>query len=485
MEQTRLVQGTAPAYKAARMAYKDLERTAYLADADLMAEGELLLVQARSRHLHRNNGLINAAESKLVTKFGAITIVFHDETGAGHALAQELWDEWVEKCNLDGRGDFDTFQATINHDRIQSGEAIVRMVIVPVGQDEVRVPLRLQTIESEYLDITYRGFQSTEESVQNNTRYGITFDPTTNKPLKYWFKTENYYGHPNREEAQNSWQLQEVAGADICHIFERRRSNQWRGVPTIAAILQDVYGLEDLTDATILQQTNASALSWIVERDVGAAPNPSSLGSTIITKEYDKNLLEKLHFVSTGGSVQYTQPGERFHLVQSKDIGTNLITLLNHVIQTISTTYGLPYYMLSGNTDGLDFSSIRGVLLEFREYLEYCYNFIIIPDGLARIVNRFKKLAEISGYAVANAKPTYRFPKYYSVDPLKDAQANVLEMQSGARTIQMQLKENDITEEQYLKHIEFCKANELTHLISTAKSMTENNAQATQNSSSN
>jgi lambda family phage portal protein len=472
-----------PAYNAARFNYKDQQRTAYLGDADFLIEDELLLIQARSRHIHRNNGLIQGAESKFVAKLKAVSVLFYNAEGKKHALAQELWDELAAKITLDGKGNFSTLQATLNHDRLQSGEAFVRMVVVAPNTDDVRIPLRLQSIESEYCDIKFNGAGAKEPDpdLYKTTRYGITFDVTTNKPKFYWFHTQRYFGHHLQED--KPWIYQKVAAEDMCHIFERRRSNQWRGVPVIAAILQDIYGLEDLTDATIAQQTSAAAISWIVERGNGSVLPPSSLGSA--TTGMSQETLAKLHFIATGGQVQYTNPGETFKLVQSSDIGSNLIAMLQYVIQTISTTYGLPYYMLSGNTDGLDFSSIRAVLLEFKDYLEYLYTFLIVPDLVEKVITRFKLLAKMQGFDLTDAKPVYRFPKFYGIDELKDTQALLLEMQTGGLTIQRRLRESDITEEEYLEHIKFCKDNGIETLYNVKVDTTANNTQAQKSSTSN
>ena len=262
-----------PAYDSASMDYKNSQREAYIGDADLLAINELLLIQSRSRNASRNNSVVSSAQDKYVAKLGSIKVNFKNPDGTEHEFMQELWEEFAANPNLDGKGTICTNQAVWNHDRFQSGEAIVRMVIKAKDNNN-RIPLKLQSIESEYLDITYMGFSDPElaQLPFGTTRYGITFDEY-NKPIYYNFWTDRHYGIKNT--VTNPWMHVKVPAEDICHIFERRRSNQWRGIPVIAPLLSTIYELTDLTDATVSKQLAAAAISWIIEQ-----PGPAHKIST-------------------------------------------------------------------------------------------------------------------------------------------------------------------------------------------------------------
>lgn len=438
-----------PAYDSASMDYKNSQREAYIGDADLLAINELLLIQSRSRNASRNNSVVSSAQDKYVAKLGSIKVNFKNPDGTEHEFMQELWEEFAANPNLDGKGTICTNQAVWNHDRFQSGEAIVRMVIKAKDNNN-RIPLKLQSIESEYLDITYMGFSDPElaQLPFGTTRYGITFDEY-NKPIYYNFWTDRHYGIKNT--VTNPWMHVKVPAEDICHIFERRRSNQWRGIPVIAPLLSTIYELTDLTDATVSKQLAAAAISWIIEQPDGSPLNaPGSVRTAGNANPSD--LQRKLFFLANGGQVQYTNPGEKFQLVQSSDIGNNLTSLLKHQLQTIAAGYGIPYYMLTGDTSELSLSAINGILLEFRNRLEYIHHYINLPDGLDRIVKRFVALAKVMyPNEVKDVTIGYQFPKNYGVDTLKDYQGNVLGMQSGQTTLKKVMDENHLTEEEILQ----------------------------------
>lgn len=472
-----------PAYDSASMDYKNSQREAYIGDADLLAINELLLIQSRSRNVSRNNPVVTSAEDKYVAKLGSIKVNFKNPDGTEHKLMQELWEEFAADPNLDSKGTICTNQAVWNHDRFQSGEAIVRMVIK--AKDNLnRIPLKLQSIESEYLDITYMGFSDPELSQLpfGTTRYGITFDEY-NKPVYYNFWTERHYGIKNT--VTNPWLHVKVPAEDICHIFERRRSNQWRGIPVIAPLLSTIYELTDLTDATVAKQLAAAAISWIIEQPDGSPLNaPGSVRTAGNTMPTD--LQRKLFFLANGGQVQYTNPGEKFQLVQSSDIGSNLTSLLKHQLQTIAAGYGIPYYMLTGDTSELSFSAIQGILLEFRNRLEYIHHYINLPDGLDKIVKRFMAIAKVMFPEVGDVTVSYQFPKNYGVDMLKDYQGNVLGMQSGQTTLKKVMDENHLTEEEIMQDQALKEKLGFVGLadLPTTASMTQNNSTPQKDSTS-
>lgn len=474
---------TMPAYEGASQDYRNAQRVAYIADSDFLARQELLLLQGRSRHLARNNPIVAGAEGKFVTKLGAVTIKWKTKDGKEHPLMQELWDEFYENPSVDGKGNGNVMQATFNHDRLQSGEALARMLIVTKNNPN-RIKLKIQHIESEYLDITYRGYDLLNNTVYDNTRYGITFDEY-NKPITYHFLADNYYGlgTPSEERVKRV----RVASEDVLHIFERLRSNQWRGIPIIAPMLATIYQITDLEYATVTKQQAAAAISWIIEQADQLSLNvPGSVRTAGNSSPTDER--KKILFSSNGGTVQYINPGEKFHLVENTDIGSNLLGLLKHLQQEISVCYGLPYYMLSGDTSGLDFSSIRGLLIEFRDKLEYIHHFINLPDGLAKIATKFKAIAKLS-YPVEDAYANYMFPRNYGVDELKDTQGDILEVQAGFATSEQKREERGTTYEQVLQGAEQDKALGRMGLLDVSAkgsaNLTNNSTVANSNSSSN
>jgi len=127
--------------------------------------------------------------------------------------------------------------------------------------------------------------------------------------------------------------------------------------------------------------------------------------------------------------------------------------------------------------DGLNFSSIRGVLTQQRRRIEFLYTIIDIPDGIKPLCKRFKDISLAFGYDVSNATPTYQFPRWYGVDDLKDAQADLLEVVSGFTPIEAIWAERGYTKEQIEKSLEVIRNLGLDGLMNKQQDPAMNNKQ--------
>jgi capsid protein len=205
-----------------------------------------------------------------------------------------------------------------------------------------------------------------------------------------------------------------------------------------------LYELDELIDATVAKQQAAQAIAWIVTNTNPMAMTPT--GTPQVVK--DKYLRDEIVFKAQGGNTQYLNKGEDIKFYQSTDIGQNLQTLVKSELRRIATALDIPYHQLTGDTEGLDFSSIRALGIELRTRLEYIHHFYTIPLGLAPLTKKFKELALLVDSSVATALPRYQLPRWYGVDELQDAQADLLELQMGANTLENILNERHVSFEE-------------------------------------
>lgn len=477
-----------PTFKSAGTDYKQAHRQAIVQDLDLATAPELLFLQARSKYMCLNTPVATGALKKYKKDLGAIKVQWVDKKKKVHKKMQKLWEEFEENPCLDNKGDFETFQVTLNSDRFITGEGIARMVIRKKGNSN-RIPLKLQGIESEYLDPIYNGLDKNHPL--GLTRYGITFDSETyNIPQYYNFFRERYFGIDAKGFKNPSIRVQ-VDASNVIHCFERIRSNQWRGLPLLASAMIPLYALEDLCTATVATQTSSAAITWIIEQSASFGRTPIGTAQTRGNSSFD-DAKEKIVFDATGGGVQYTNPGDIFKLVQSRDVGSNLLGLIKEQYQEIAASLDWNYFELTGDLSSMNFSSIRAALIQTRKRLEFEYDIILIPDVLVPICRRFKELALIN-HAVDDAYPTFIYPRWYGVDDLKDAQADLLEMVSGFTPLQEILKKRGYTEDQIKESFNLLTSLGLGHLITSTdrkfvESVSDGNPKSlksNQNSSSN
>lgn len=466
-----------PAFEASSTDYRNAHRKAILGDQDAVVSGEYLFLQSRCRYVIRNNPTASAARDKHVTNGGSLTVKWFTKDGKSHELANELWEEFAANPSYDNHGNLAAIQAVWRSEQFESGESFSRMVI-DKRDNTNRIPLKLHNIGSEYLDIGYNGYDLTEDYVAGRTRYGITFDKATlTKPEYYNFFKDLYYSNVIPAE---SYKRVQVPARDVLHSFERKSAGQWRGIPLLAPCLIALYEADDLCTATVRAQTSASAITWVVSNQQGPAPEAGGTVS-MLGRNYLSDTVKQLAFDTSGGTVQYTNG--TFNLVQSRDIGSNLMVLLREEYQKISAALNIAYHQLTNDTSGLDFSSLRGILSAQRQRIEFLYNIKDIPDKLVPLTRRFKDVSIALGYELNDAYPSYQFPRYYGVDDLKDSQADLLEVISGQVPIQAVWAERGYSREQIEESLKIIKALGLEGMLhqSPGQNPTQNNTSPTMN----
>lgn len=428
------------AYEGASTHYRLEQKGLISGDQDTIASRQLENLWMRSHHAIRNNGWAAAAKLKYRTNLGALKVIWKNTKGKPHVQMQELWNEFIANPNLDGYGTLANTQDIWNSAMFESGEALTRMLIkVRKGH---RVPLVLQTIESEFLDPKFT------DGDPENTRNGITFKDS--KPdIYHFFKKAKANAIFNFTESERV----KVDADDILHMFIRERAGQWRGIPSLASVLLPLYELDELTDATVTKQKAAQAVAWIVENtNPAAAMAIGTVRETTDTNDVDEVGNKRKISQAAAGNTQYLNKGEKLILSQGTDIGSSFDILLKAELHKIFQAVGLNYETVTGDLTGISFSALKFVINEMRTRAEFIYNFYTINLSLQPLCDRFQELAALhSSKSVTAAVATYQFPRRYSIDDLKDIQADALEVASGLVTLESKWAERNVTFEEIVE----------------------------------
>ena len=458
-----------PSYEGASMNYKRELHNIYNGEADSLAARELSLLQARSAHAIRNNGYAKTALKKWTTNANAIKVVWKDAKGKKHKIMQTYWDEFCKNPSADGFGDMNVLQGVSNASIFTQGNSYIRKLIIRQGNSNV-VPLKLQLIPA-FLHQTYYGNISSTNP-DEIVRYGIAFKNSI--PVKYYFGKsllETPYG------AGSYLPPVEVPASEIIHTFIREEPSQWIGIPLLSSVLISLYELDELLEATVAKQKAAQAISMIVENANNAA-NMLPVGTPVYYKDTTSETGEKIVFKAKGGNVQYTNKGESVKWFQGGDIGANFSVLVESELRRVAATLDLAYHELTGDTSGLNYSSLIGLSILSRNRLEYLHNFLFIPLRERPITDAFKELAIIYNKKCATAIPSFQLPKWRGTDDLKDAQSDILELQNGLGTYTDKLAERGLSLEDVLADRETLLELEQYGIILTSASSNTSMAQA-------
>lgn len=431
-------------YEGATTSYRMEQKALMQGDQDTVSARELRNLWARSHYLVRNNACSITAKKRLLANWigKGITVKWKNPNKTANKKMQKLWDIWIKECNYDDYGTLYNTEAIWGSSLFESGESFTQMIISK--RKTSKIPLALKVLEAEQLDPMFSKVLA--ESVglnpmipsEEDVRTGIGF--VDGKPTTYYF----WKKHPGSRLMTVPGNVRiAIPAEDVIHIFERERPGQWRGVPMLAAVLINIYEMDELVDATLQRQKAAQAISWIISNtSVTSGVAPGTVRNSLDPNEVDANGKRKTIIQGAGGNVQYLNKGETVTLSSLDDIGGNLQILLEDEWSKIAAALGLAYHQVTGDLSGVNFSSIRAGLNELRIRIEMMQHHLFITLGLDRVTSRFQELAGVyESAAMLEAIPHYYVPRRYGVDDMKDAQADLLEVQAGFATMESKLEE--------------------------------------------
>jgi len=114
----------------------------------------------------------------------------------------------------------------------------------------------------------------------------------------------------------------------------------------------------------------------------------------------------------------------------------------NH-LRAVAAGMGLPYELVSGDLEGVTYSSIRAGLIEFRRRVDQLQHNIVVYQFCRPVWERFVRLAVLAGdlpahdfdkNAAAYLGCEWLPPKFDYVDPKKDVEAEILAIDAGLKS---------------------------------------------------
>lgn len=375
----------------------------------------------RSRDLVRNNPYaakgVNALVSNLVG--GGLKARARAGDAALNDVADKLWTSFAAECDADGRTDFHGLQAMVARAMVESGECLVRLR-PRRAIDGLAVPLQLQVLG----EAKGGGF----------IHQGIEFD-RLGRRVAYWL----FPVHPGEVAAfsRGSLKSKRVPAADVCHVFERLRPGQERGVPWFAPVIIKMRDLDEYDDAELVRKKiEACFAAFVLDADDG-----ETLGS-IMGGDVSEN--------EAGRRIETFEPGMIEYLPAGKDVrfaapaaSGGYPEYMRFQLHAIASGLGLTYELLTGDLSQVNYSSIRAGLIEFRRRMEALQGQVLIPGLCSPVWRRFVKTAQaVDGLPTGDFGVEWTAPRFEAVDPLKDAKADVMSVRSGFMTLKEAIARN-------------------------------------------
>ena len=391
-------------------------------------------MNARARWLVRNNGYAaNAIESWAANTVGDGISPNSSITQASRKDAvQRLWLAWTDDADAEGLTDFYGLQRRAAREVFMTGEVFLRFR-PRRPEDGLVVPLQVQMLPSEMLPLNHNAVDGNG----NVIRQGIEFDRLGRRVAFHFLRR-----HPgDSTDPGLSGETVRVPASEVLHIIDPVEAGQLRGVSRFAPAIVKLFLLDQYDDAELDRKKVAAMYAMFVTSP--APDNPLAPPD------------EKYEVAP--GQVVRLDPGEDVTVSAPADSGSTYEPFQYRTLLQISAALGIPYGYLSNDGAKGNFSNSRLSLIEFRRRVSAWQHSVMVFQLCRPVWARFMDTAVLAGalrlpgydrrraeYLACNWLPT----KWDWVDPLKDANAEIAQIEAGLKSRTQAIAERGYDAEQ-------------------------------------
>jgi lambda family phage portal protein len=226
-----------------------------------------------------------------------------------------------------------------------------------------------------------------------------------------------------------------IDAREVLHLFRPLRPGQIRGEPWLARALVKFNELDQYDDAELVRKKTAAMFAGFVTRQ---SPEDALLGEG--PADGEGVALAGLE----PGTLQILEPGEDTEFSDPADVGGSYAEFLRVQFRAVAAAMGVTYEQLTGDLSGVNYSSIRAGLLEFRRRCEMLQHSVVVHQLCRPVWAAWMKQAVLAGALQApgflrGGAPRRRaylqakwIPQGWQwVDPEKEFKALLVAMRAG------------------------------------------------------
>jgi lambda family phage portal protein len=324
------------------------------------------------------------------------------------------WATNPKSCSSNGKMSFAQLQKIRNRQRLQYGEAFFIMNkerdgvfhLMPIN------PLRIKD-------------ESNMIHTEGKWR-GINYDPMTGAVKSY-----TIFDSP--EFSLDNFRSVNVPAERIIHSFHCEEAGQLRGATQFSSVILLAYMQQDYMQAELAaQQLSARYMAFITQAP-GSSDAPKLGRAT-----YDQ-ALDKYKKAISYCQVNLLKPGETVTMNTQQRSTSGIVEFTRLIDYAISSVLSMPAELITGNYEGLDFTTLRGSRNDFKQFLELEWEEASTQFNSPVFLNWLD-------WQVLNGKikiPDYRIrkedyqnhewivPAIANIDPLKEVKADILKVRAG------------------------------------------------------
>ena len=407
-------------------------------------------ITARARWLVRNNGYaVNAVESWAANTVGdGIKPISKIADAARKEELQRLWLAWTDEADAEGLTDFYGLQRRAAREVFLAGEVFFRFRPRRAG-DSMSVPVQLQMLPAEMLPLEQTGIGANGNAI----RQGIEFDRIGRRVAYHFFRR-----HPgDSTDPGLAGEIVRVPASEVIHVIDPVEGGQLRGVSKLAPAIVKLFLLDQYDDAELDRKKVAAMYAMFVTSP--APENPLAPD--------DEDGPEGVEI--SPGQIVRLDPGEDVTIGQPADSGGTYEPFQYRTLLQISAALGIPYPYIANDMVKGNFSNSRLALIEFRRRVSAWQHSVMVWQLCRPVYARWMDAAVLSG---ALSLPGYEAnrsqllavdwlpTKWDWVDPLKDANAEIAQIEAGLKSRTQAIAERGYDAEQVDRDIAAERARE-------------------------
>jgi lambda family phage portal protein len=385
--------------------------------------GGLATVRRRAAHYHRNNPHASRAADVLagnVVGTGIRPQSEHPDRAMRDAI-DALWRAWSQDADAAGVSDFYGLQALAVRSLVEAGEAFIRLR-TRRPEDGLPVPMQLQILDAGQVDPTLHR----DLAGGGRIRSGVEFDAIGRRIACH------VLADAPGEFGASALAPVRVPADELVHIFEPLVPGQVRGLPWLAPVLLRLRELDAYEDAALVRAKVAALFA-------GFLRDPDGTASTFAGDEASGVLTSGLE----PGTLKVLPPGYDIAFSEPAEAGDQYKPFVDQQLRSIAAGLGVTFEQLTGDMTGVNYSSARVALIEFRRRIEALRQHVVVHQLCRPVWRRFVETAVLAGALPAEAYETdpaaflavrWVAPAWEWIDPLKDTEADRLAIVTGIRT---------------------------------------------------
>lgn len=367
----------------------------------------------KSRYFEKNNGLCN----RLADLFEQYTVgqglrILPDSSDAEwNQLALAEWENWSRFADLSSRQSWGTLQGVIARTLFLDGEIFILLTNGPSG-----LP-RVQLIEG------HRVRTPPNMTEGKGIIDGVEIDGN-GRPIAY---------HIAKDDVPYSTEFVRQPADFVVHVFEPGRASQYRGLPMLYPVLNQLHDLDDLEVLEMQAAKEQAKTTKVIKTKEGELSDEELIRGTatgsdgVQRTDYYQDVLS--------GSVAVLRPGDEFEQFPGQRPSAATSGYWDRLERNVCAGVGIPYELVIPQS--MQGTSIRSVLdianAFFRSrsavmasHFERVFQYVIESAMIAKRIPQ----GPADWYRTAN-----RSPRSINVDVGRNSAAAIAEWKSGMRTM--------------------------------------------------